>query len=213
MACWSQIGVFGDRSCPELRNYTHCHNCPTHAAAGVQLLNRVLPPGYRRERTEHFARQRDHSDTGTFSAILFRIQGEWLAMPTRIFQEATEPRTIHSVPHRRGKILGLANVRGELVICVSIGHLLGTRTDQPVPPIPAAYHRLLVLEHGGTRLAFPVDEVQGPYRFAFDELHHLPAKARGTRLPHSRGILRWQDRPVGLLDPDVLLSAFKRNFR
>ena len=117
--CWSQVGVFGDSSCPELRTYIHCHNCPVHSAAGLQLLDRALPEGYRRERTEDFARQRSPRNQATFSAVLFRIDTAWLALPTHFFQEVTEPKRIHSLPHRRrGPVLGLANVRGEVVTCI-----------------------------------------------------------------------------------------------
>ena len=78
-ACWSQIGVFGDSSCADLRTYIHCHNCPVHSAAGLKLLNRALPDGYRRERTEDFAQQRGPRDQANFSAVLFRIDTEWLS--------------------------------------------------------------------------------------------------------------------------------------
>jgi len=73
--CWSEIGVFGDSSCPELRTYIHCHNCPVHSAAGLQLLNRALPDGYRRQRTEDFAHQRGPRDQANFSALLERRPG------------------------------------------------------------------------------------------------------------------------------------------
>ena len=36
--CWQEIGVWGDRSCPELAAVTHCHNCPVFAAAGRKFL-------------------------------------------------------------------------------------------------------------------------------------------------------------------------------
>ena len=48
-ACWNEIGVQGNGSCPELRKVIHCRNCPVYSKAGVQLLDRPLlpriPPG------------------------------------------------------------------------------------------------------------------------------------------------------------------------
>ena len=35
------------------------------------------------------------------SAIIFRISGEWLGMPTQAFREIAERRAMHSLPHRR----------------------------------------------------------------------------------------------------------------
>jgi chemotaxis-related protein WspD len=213
-SCWRRIGVFGDRSCPELDKYIHCHNCPVHSTAGLQLLNRSLPPGYRRERTEYFAREHDLHESSSFSAVLFRIQTEWLAMPTRILQEATEFKTIHSLPHRRrGSVLGLANVRGELVTCVSLPHLLGILNGPLQPSLHLAYHRLLVLQFDSARLAFPVDEVHGPHRFHTDEISRFSAKPRTPTLASSQAVLRWQDRAVGLLEAEAVLAACQRSLR
>jgi chemotaxis-related protein WspD len=214
IACWRQIGVFGDRSCPELHKYVHCHNCPVHSAVGLRLLNQALPHGYRRERTDHFGRQHDKRDASSFSAVLFRVGADWLALPTRILQEATEFKTIHSLPHRRAaSILGLANVRGELLICISLPHLLGLQNGRPDPSLSLTYDRLLVVQSGASGLAFPVNEVHGPHRFHDDEIKLLSAKPRTAALGSSQGVLRWQDRIVGMLDSEALLATCQRSFR
>lgn len=125
-ACWNEIGVKGNGTCPELQKVIHCRNCPVYSKAGVQLLDRPLLPGYRRAWTEHFAQKRKLAAPARRSALLFRINAEWLALPTPAFQEVAERRPVHSLPHRRqGIVLGLVNVRGELLICVSLGRLLG----------------------------------------------------------------------------------------
>src|SRR3954468_13811615 len=126
--CWSQIGVHGDSTCPELKNFIHCRNCQVYSNAGAQLLDRPLPPNYRRDWTDHFARKKRTAAPAKISAVLFRIESEWLALPTQAFQEVAERRMIHSLPHRRaGLVLGLVNVRGELLICVSFSRLLGIK--------------------------------------------------------------------------------------
>ena len=118
--CWGTSGVYGDASCPELSTVVHCRNCPVYSAAAVRLIDRPLPVNYRQEWTDHFARSRPLPELGTASLVLFRLQNEWLAMPTHNFQEVAERRPIHSLPRRReAALLGLANVRGELVICIS----------------------------------------------------------------------------------------------
>src|SRR5262245_44183938 len=124
--CWSQIGVYGDSSCSELPKFVHCRNCPVYSSAAVQLLNRALSPEYRREQTDHFAERKKEAKLGKISALLFRVANEWLGLPTQAFQEVAERRLVHSLPHRRQTIvLGLVNIRGELLICASLGRLLG----------------------------------------------------------------------------------------
>ena len=123
--CWSEIGVYGNGLCAELQKFIHCRNCPVYSRAGVQLLDRPLVAEYRQERTEHFAVPAPRPASKRSSALLFRLGHEWLALPTQAFQEVAEHRPIHSLPHRRdGLVLGLLNVRGELLICISLARFL-----------------------------------------------------------------------------------------
>src|SRR5688572_24784638 len=116
--CWNRIGVEGNATCRELAKYIHCRNCPVYSAAGLQLLDRPLPADYRRERAEHYAQRKTISRPARLSVVVFRIAGEWFALPTTAFQEVVEHRAMHTLPHRRrGLALGLVNVRGELLVC------------------------------------------------------------------------------------------------
>src|SRR6185503_157399 len=71
--CWNKIGLWGDSSCPELIRVSHCRNCPVYSAAGVQMLDRELTPGYRQEWSELLARPKPARITGTRSVVIFRI--------------------------------------------------------------------------------------------------------------------------------------------
>ena len=211
-SCWSQIGVQGDASCPELPRVIHCRNCPVYCKAGVALLDRPLLPEYRRAWTEHFARDKKLASPARHSALLFRINAEWLALPTPAFQEVAEHRPVHSLPHRRqGIVLGLVNVRGELLICVSLGHLLGLARSPLRESARTAYHRLLVAKWDSYRFVFPADEVRGILRFQTTELQEPPATLTKSRLSYTQGILCWQGRTVGLLDAELLFSSLNRS--
>ena len=211
-ACWNKIGVYGDSTCIELPHFVHCRNCPVYSRAGIRLLNRELPPDYRREWTEHFAREKKTGKPGKVSALLFRIGGEWLALPTQAFQEVAERRLIHSLPHRRqATVLGLANVRGELVVCVSLSRVLGVEEVSSRQPQRMIYDRLLVINWDGQRLAFPVEEVHGIHRFEPQQLRPAPATVSKSSGTFTRGILHWQHRAIGFLDAELLFSTLNRN--
>ena len=211
-ACWNEIGVQGNATCPELQQSIHCHNCPVYSKAGVQLLDRPLLPEYRRAWTEHFAQKKQLASTARHSALLFRINAEWLALPTPAFQEVAEPRPVHSLPNRRrGFVLGLVNVRGELLICVSLGHLLGLDRSPSRETPRRAYARLLVAKWDGHRFVFPADEVRGILRFQTPELQEPPATLAKSRLSYTRGVLHWQGQAVGLRDADLLFASLNRS--
>ncbi|HWH70799.1 MAG TPA: chemotaxis protein CheW [Candidatus Sulfotelmatobacter sp.] len=208
--CWNEAGVYGANHCPELKQFIHCRNCPVYIHAATQLLDRLLPRDYRRQATAHFAAGKTPPEPGNASVILFRLGLEWLALPTQSFQEVAERRPIHSLPHRpQGIVLGLANIRGELLICVSLGHLLNLKT-----PLAATwrthYHRLLVTHWNSHRFAIPVDEVRGPHRFHPQELKTPPATVAGSHPTFTHSTLQWQQQTVGLLDAGLLFDTLNR---
>ena len=210
-ACWNQTGVQGDGSCQKLKQVVHCRHCSVYTAAGLRLLDRPLMPGYRRAWTEHFALKKALPAPAKISALIFRISAEWLALPAQAFQEVADRRLVHSLPHRgQGMVLGLANIRGELLICASLGHLLGL---DPTPVGTArhlTYDRLLVANWMGQRFVFPVEEVRGIHRFQPAELIEPPATLAKSRRSYTQGILHWEEQSVGLLDADLLFAALNR---
>jgi chemotaxis-related protein WspD len=211
-ACWNQIGVHGDSTCPELQKFIRCRNCPVYANAAVQVLDRPLLSQYRKEWTEHFAQPRQLTAPAKASALVFRIGEEWLGLGTQAFQEVAERRPVHSLPHRqRGIVLGLVNIRGELLICVSLGHLLGLEGPPRGPGVCRTYDRLLVTGWDGNRLVFPADEVRGIHRFQVSELREPPATLTKSNLSYTQGLLSCAGRTVGLLDAQRLFSSLNRS--
>jgi chemotaxis-related protein WspD len=213
--CWNRIGVRGDGSCPELARHVHCRNCPVHAAAAGELLDLPLPDDHLARWTPLVAsRQARDAEADALSLVIFRLGEEWLALPTGSFREVVGTRSIHSIPHRRdGVVLGLANIRGELVACASLQQLLGLE--------PAARKkgerqrildgRVLVIEHEGTRTAFPVDEVHEVRRFRPSELGPVPTTLARTANVYIKAVLSWQGQSVGLLDEQLLLFTVNRS--
>lgn len=210
--CWNSIGVVGDQSCRELQRHVHCHNCPVYSAAAAQFLDRPILSDYRREWSEHFALDRQIATPAKTSAVIFRIGAEWLGMPTQAFQEVAERRSMHTLPHRRrGVVLGIVNVRGELLICASLGKLLGLETTGMIQRQIAVFDRLLVAEWCGQRFAFPVDEVFGVHRFHSADLRESPATVAHSTMNCATGVFPWRNFTVGFLDPESLFAALNRN--
>src|SRR5687768_8969632 len=146
--CWNSIGVRGDRSCPELKQHGHCRNCPVYSAGAAALLDGDAPDGCLAEWTSHFAKPGVAADTDTRSIVIFRIGAEWLALPTSVVVEVADVLPVHSLPHRQnGAVLGLANVRGQLLICVSLGQVVGVEpsTTSTTARRRTAHKRLLVI--------------------------------------------------------------------
>ena len=107
------------------------------------------------------------------------------------------------------------NIRGELVICVSLGGALGVDGDKnsagPAGVKRTVYERLLVVGTPGGRLAFRVTEVHGIERFAADGLRAVPETLAMASARYTRGILPWRGHSVGCLDDRALFATLNRS--
>jgi len=108
-------------------------------------------------------------------------------------------------------VLGLVNVRGELLICVCLGRLLGIDYNFSHEGQRALCDRLVVAEWQGNRLTFPVNEIHGILRYHAEELKEAPATVAKADSSFTRGVVAWQDRMVGHLDEELLFSTLNRS--
>ncbi len=218
--CWHRIGVEGDRSCPELSQYIHCHHCPVYAATGRSLLEREAPGDYIQEWTEVIAQQQPELELPKIqgrclrtkkmlSLVIFWLAGELLALPVSCLQEITTPCTVHTLPHRSDELfLGLVNIRGEILLCVALDRLLELERSPLANPSPG--DRLVVIQERGERWVFAVDEVCGVYRFAEDSFSEVPAVISRAAQAYTTGIVRWQEQQISILDSQLLFSSLNR---
>jgi chemotaxis-related protein WspD len=209
--CWRRIGVWGDRSCPELREVVHCHNCPVFAAAGRQFLDTPSPAAYLEEWTERLAAPVEQTAADQQSVLLFRLGEEWLALRVQVLVEVTNPRPVHRVPHRTGMLAGLVNIRGELHLCVRLAQVLGIAPKEGGASSPGA--RLVVARREGDVWVFPVDEVDQVYRFPAAELAGAPATLARAAGRLTRGVFVWRERSVGYLDDAQLFGVLRARIR
>jgi chemotaxis-related protein WspD len=210
--CWNKIGVRGDASCPDLQLYAHCRNCPVFAAAATEVLRTTARDDSLGDQTRHFAEVKQLEGGETESVVIFRVGAEWLALPTAVVNEVANIKPVHTLPHRTGGVvLGVTNVRGELLISVSLALILALQpsTDSNGAATPTLYARLLVLCRDALRVVCPVDEVHGVYRFRPGTLKDIPATLAKAGAGYSRKLLPWNGHSVAVLDDQLLFYALK----
>jgi len=206
--CWNRIGIHGDKSCPLLQEHIHCRNCSVYSAAATRLLDR-----YSLQQDQHEAVvSKVKTDVKTRSLLMFRLGEEWLGLATRSLVEVAPLQAIHSLPHQRSRaLLGVANVRGALVACLSLVELLDL--DGSVAPVSGGRimpRMLIIAAHGGP-VVVPVDEVDGIH--AIDERILDAASQSGAQASakYTRGVLQYRGRSLRWLDEEQLLSAVTRS--
>ncbi len=204
--CWNRIGVWGDSSCAELDGVAHCRNCPVYASAARQLLDIEPPADYRGSETEHSAMDRRLSQPEVRPHVVFRLGSRWFTLPAGAVAEVAERRFIHSFPRSRSPVvLGLANIRGSLVLCVSLARALELGEENgPRSTAREAYPRLLVVNADGGPLAWPADEVHGMHFLRAQDAQ--PATAAAA-LPAGlcAGAVPWRGALASSLDAQAVL--------
>jgi chemotaxis-related protein WspD len=214
--CWTHVGVGGDRSCEELAAATHCHNCKAYETAGRSLLERDVPIDYLKEWTAVFAQPQADSRSALqvgqvadpFSALIFRLNREYFALPMSMLQEVTLPMATHSVPHSRSNaLLGLVNIRGRILLCASLNLLLGL--TRPATADDPARQKMLVVGSERTWV-FLVDEVERIQRFEGSELKAPPVVVYHASDTYTQGVIDWHDKKVNYLDAELLLHSLDR---
>ena len=206
--CWNRIGIHGDKSCPLLVEHIHCRNCAVYSAAATRLLDRYA---LQQDEQAH-ASASVVADIATRSLLMFRLGEEWLALTTRSLVEVAPLQAIHSLPHQRSRaLLGVANVRGALVACLSLAELLGLDASTGVASGARVMPRMLIIAAHGGPVVVPVDEVDGIH--AIDQRLLDSASQSGSQASgkYTRGVLPFKGRSLRWLDEEQLLSAVTRS--
>ncbi len=206
--CWNRIGVFGDKSCPQLERHIHCRNCEVYGAAAIALLDRY---GSALERGDDDYAQGETEDVqgAQRSLLIFRLGEQWLAIATRCLAEVMPVSPIHVLPHRNSRgLLGVTNVRGTLVACLSLAELLDLDTQQDARRgerrvIP----RMLIMESDSGPLVTQVDEVSGIQRIPVAHIRNAKHDDKRTISRFTAGVLQWQEQSITLLDDEQLLQT------
>jgi chemotaxis-related protein WspD len=207
--CWNRIGIHGDRSCPLLVEHIHCRNCSVYSAAATRLLDRYALTVQDRavEQSSLLA-----GEIKTRSIMVFRLGEEWLGLPTRCLVEVANVQAVHSLPHQRSRaLLGVANVRGALVACISLVELLGLDAAAGLTPSERITPRMLILAADGGPVVVPVDEVDGIHAMEEHLLDAASAPGQHATARFTRGVLQWKSRSLRLLDEEQVLSAVNRS--
>lgn len=204
--CWNRIGVFGDKRCERLERHIHCRNCEVYGAAAIALLDRY-GSSLERDADDYGQGEAQEPTAEQRSLLIFRLGEQWLAIATRCLAEVMPVSPIHSLPHRKSTgLLGVTNVRGTLVACLSLSELLDLETDDSRQNGQRVIPRMLILESGSGPLVVPVDEVSGIQKIPLARISNAKQDDKRTISRFTAGVLQWRGQSITLLNDEQLLQ-------
>ena len=176
----------------------------------ISLLSRQHPEGYLEEWSQRLQQPPAKEVVDTIPVLIFRIGKEWLGINVHNIAGITSVSNVHKVPHRTNKILlGLANVGGELEICISLSALLGLHVDDAInaSEYQHAYPRMLVMSRESERYVSKVSEVFGVLHFETDLMEAPPVTVTHALSTYSQGIFMHKRFKVALLDDELIYHS------
>lgn len=105
-----------------------------------------------------------------WAGLGFRIEDNWMAAPRDDVLEVIVPPPLTRIPNARSWLLGVANVRGNLLTIVDLRQFLGLPAVEP-----HRAQRVLVLNSTHYPVGYLVDEVAGHRQFTPNEQRHREA--------------------------------------
>jgi chemotaxis-related protein WspD len=212
--CWKKIGIYGDRSCPKLKDHGHCRDCAVFSQQGRALFNREAPENYLNEWVSLLAQERETVSRNLNTAQVFRLESEWFALPARCWVEVVGVLPVRHIPHRSNRVLlGMVSVRGEIHLCVSLADLFGIEKDESTSDSNSlrTNPRFCVVRRDNVSWVFPVDEVHGLVSYAESDVAAIPSTLAKSFQKFSRGLLDVSGKKLGLLDDAAVFDAFARS--
>jgi chemotaxis-related protein WspD len=168
-------------------------------SAARQLLNSRPPTDYRKEWTLNVAEERSDSPDDTEAILVFQLGDHWMGLSAVTVEHVTEMETIHSLPHRSEEVLrGVVNIRGELMICVSLGRWFGFHKAARNPrSLMGPEERLVVTRVRHDRFAFPVSRVRGVRTFESAQLTPPQERDHPVVDDFTRGEIQFEETRIG----------------
>ncbi|MBV8062267.1 MAG: purine-binding chemotaxis protein CheW [Nevskia sp.] len=120
--------------------------------------------------------------TQSWTGLAFRLGERWLVAPREDVREVITPPKVTRIPGAKPWLLGVANVRGNLLPVTDLGQMLGQAREPEHRD-----QRVLVFNSDRVPAGVLVDEVAGYRQFAPSDQRHELARGQGPLEPYLLG--------------------------
>ncbi len=130
--------------------------------------------------------------------VVFFLSGRLYGVATEKIAEVSPPLPVAVVPHAPEWLLGIANLRGEMMTVINAAKILGGKTETSRDKMKFV---VLQTKKYDTIIAFPIDRLS-----EITTLSGKPAAASAD-LPFVFGKLEYQSNEIRLIDVERMLSS------
>ena len=140
-----------------------------------------------------------HSDTVELASFFV---GEALCgMDILKVQEINKLIEMTRVPQAPEYVLGILNLRGEIVTIIDLGKKLGLKSTEISDKT-----RNIIVNSKGEHIGLMVEKISDVVQAKFEKIEAPPANIGGVQGKYFTGVLKTKDRLVGILDVGKVLE-------
>ena len=141
------------------------------------------------------------SNSGQLQIVTFEVGATSFALDISCIQEINRSIQVTRVPHSPPEVLGVTNLRGEVITILDLHIGLGLH-----PSEKTSSSRNLIVKHDGELFGLGVDKVSDIMTIS-SELSPPPANLQGVSRKLLRGVHQAEDRLIMILDLDQVLRS------
>jgi purine-binding chemotaxis protein CheW len=134
--------------------------------------------------------------------LSFRLKKEWYAVNVSQLVEVLPPPQITRVPSVPDHILGVMNLRGEVLSVIDLKRFFGLNQGDP-----GADQAIVVVEYGGVRTGLLVDSIGDLVNLATGELSEEPVLPGRSQPGFFEGAARWHEVLVSIIRLEGILES------
>lgn len=140
-----------------------------------------------------------HSDTLELASFFV---GEALCgMDILKVQEINKLIEMTRVPQAPEYVLGILNLRGEIVTIIDLGKKLGLKSTEISDKT-----RNIIVNSKGEHIGLMVEQISDVVQAKFEKIEAPPANIGGVQGKYFTGVLKTKDRLIGILDVGKVLE-------
>ena len=149
-------------------------------------------------------RESSKKNQTTVDILVFNVNGRELGFENNGLLEILKPHKITPVPFTEDFVLGLINVRGEIISCIDIGHFLFSNSIEIDDK-----SRIILIGNKNISTSIMVSSVRGIEQIQESRMDKSPKRGKGLIYEFLKWIIDTDKKSIPVLDIDKILNSEK----
>lgn len=145
--------------------------------------------------------QQNNMDAESLVLATFYVRGSAYGIDLLKIQEINKLLLFTPVPGAPSYVRGILNLRGRIVTVIDLGYKLGL----PETGVNTKSHNIIV-RSGSEHIGLLVEQISEVIRIEIDDVEAPPANMNGIRGDFFHGVVKTDDRLIGILDIEKVLE-------